>query len=223
MARHLDHAVAQPEHALIQAGRGALIATDAADWSEQLPTLVGQRVSLRDLCLTDAPSLVAHLNTREVERFIAAPPHSVESFENFILWAHAERSYRRYACYAVVPHRMEQPIGVFQLRQVEGAFTTAEWGFALGSAYWGAGYFADAARMVVDFAFDTVGVRRLEARSAVDNARGNGALRKLGAVQEGVLRRAFRKDERLMDAALWTILADEWRQNRALRRPVIVH
>ena len=58
--------------------------------------------------------------------------------------------------------------------------------------------------------------RRLEARSAVDNGRGNGALRKLGAMQEGVLRRAFRKDDRAMDAALWTILSDDWRQLRGL-------
>jgi RimJ/RimL family protein N-acetyltransferase len=112
---------------------------------------------------------------------------------------------------------------VFQLRQIEGGFTTAEWGFALGAQFWGAGYFTDAARLVVDFAVDTVGVRRLEARSAVENGRGNGALRKLGAVQEGVLRRAFRKGEGAMDATLWTILADEWRQARALWSPVLVH
>ena len=77
--------------------------------------------------------------------------------------------------------------------------------------------------MVVDFAFDTVGVCRLEARSAVDNGRGNGALRKLGAVQEGVLRRAFRKDDRVLDAALWTILSDDWRQLRGLWHSAIVH
>ena len=38
---------------------------------------------------------------------------------------------------------------------------------------------------MLDFAFETVGVHRLEARSAVANGRGNGALRKMGAVQEG--------------------------------------
>jgi RimJ/RimL family protein N-acetyltransferase len=139
------------------------------------------------------------------------------------MWAQCERAKGRYACYGVVPHGLSTPVGVFQLRQIEGGFTTAEWGFALGADFWGAGYFTDAARLVVDFAVDTVGVRRLEARSAVENGRGNGALRKLGAVQEGVLRRAFRKGEGAMDATLWTILADEWRQARALWSPVLVH
>jgi RimJ/RimL family protein N-acetyltransferase len=185
--------------------------------------LVGARTSLRELTLADAPSLVAHLSNLEVQRYIAAPPESVEAFENFILWAQLERAHGRYACFGVIPHGMSAPVGVFQLRQIEGRFVTAEWGFVLGSACWGAGYFLDAARLVVDFAVDTVGVRRLEARSAVENKRGNGALRKLGAVQEGVLRRAFRKGDRQLDAALWTILADEWRHYRALRNPVMVH
>lgn len=196
---------------------------EGGDWCEQLPTLVGNRVSLRELSVADAPALVFHLSTIEVQRYIAPPPSTVEAFENFVLWAQSERARGRYACFAVVPHGMSEPIGVFQLRQVEGGFMTAEWGFAIGSAFWGAGFFADAARLVVDFAVDTVGVCRLEARSAVDNRRGNGALRKLGAVQEGVLRRAFRKDDRVMDAALWTILSDEWRQLRGLWHSTILH
>ncbi|MDE3153994.1 MAG: GNAT family N-acetyltransferase, partial [Acidobacteriota bacterium] len=52
---------------------------------------------------------------------------------------------------------------------------------------------------------------RLEARAAVRNGRGNGALRKLGAVQEGVLRRSFLRHGEYLDQVLWTILADEWR------------
>jgi [ribosomal protein S5]-alanine N-acetyltransferase len=204
-------------------GQGAVLAPDVSHWCHQLPSLIGVRTSLRELSIADAPALVAHLNSFEVQRFIAQPPSTVEAFENFIMWAQSERARGRYVCYGVVPHGMSEPIGVFQLRQLEGGFSTAEWGFALGAAFWGSGYFTDAARLVVDFAVDVIGVRRLEARSAMENGRGNGALRKIGAVQEGVLRRAFRKDERLVDAALWTILAEEWRQNRALWSRLIVH
>ena len=62
-------------------------------------------------------------------------------------------------------------------------------------------------RAVAEFAFDTVGVHRLEARAAVKNGRGNGALRKIGAVQEGLLRKSFLKDGEYLDQALWAILA----------------
>lgn len=192
-------------------------------WRQQLPTLAGARVTLRELRLSDAAALLATMTAEEVARFISTPPDTVEGFERFIQWTHRERAHGRYACFAVVPHGMTIPVGIFQLRQLEAGFTTAEWGFALASAFWGSGYFVDGARLVVDFAIDTVGVARLEARSAVANGRGNGALRKLGAVREGVLRRAFRKDGRQLDQALWAILASEWRQAKAVWRPDIVH
>ena len=103
-------------------------------------------------------------------------------------------------------------MGLFQLRTLDpGAFDTAEWGFAMGSAFWGTGLFQEAAVQVIDFAFDVVGVHRLEARAASPNGRGNGALHKLGAVQEGVLRRSFLKDGQFMDQILWAILDIDWR------------
>ena len=61
------------------------------------------------------------------------------------------------------------------------------------------------------FAFDQLAVHRLEARSAVHNGRGNGALRKIGALQEGLLRRSFLKHGTYYDQVLWTILDSDWK------------
>jgi RimJ/RimL family protein N-acetyltransferase len=83
--------------------------------------------------------------------------------------------------------------------------------------------FVEGARLVLNFAFDTVGVQRLEARAAVANGRGNGALRKIGAVQEGVLRRSFLRNGRYHDQVLWSVLAEDWRLQRAARHPGVVH
>jgi RimJ/RimL family protein N-acetyltransferase len=70
--------------------------------------------------------------------------------------------------------------------------------------------FQEAAELVLEFAFDILGVRRLEARAAVKNGRGTGALLKLGAVQEGILRKSFLKDGEYLDQGLFAILHDEW-------------
>jgi RimJ/RimL family protein N-acetyltransferase len=93
----------------------------------------------------------------------------------------------------------------------------AEWGFILGKAYWGTGLFASGAQRVVDFAFDVMGVHRLEARAAVPNGRGNGALMKLGAVREAVLRQSFERHGERLDQHLWGIARDDWRAGRASR------
>jgi ribosomal-protein-alanine N-acetyltransferase len=103
---------------------------------------------------------------------------------------------------------------VFQIRQLEPGFSSAEWGFAIGSPFWGSGLFLEGARTVINFAFGVVGVHRLEARSIASNGRGNAALRKIGALQEGVLRRSFQRNGRFFDQILWSILKEDWSQPR---------
>jgi RimJ/RimL family protein N-acetyltransferase len=192
-----------------------------SNWRQALPVLTGTMVTLRELRLSDAPSLLAMLSTEEVARFISPPPTTVDGFERFIAWTHRERAAGNYVCFGVVPHGMDTAIGIFQVRQLEPGFGTAEWGFAIGSAFWGSGAFMDGAKMVVDFAFDVIGTHRLEARSAVANGRGNGALRKVGALQEGILRKSFLRNGEYLDQTLWTILEDDWRHVQPVCRPVV--
>ncbi|MGE0042366.1 MAG: GNAT family N-acetyltransferase [Vicinamibacterales bacterium] len=191
-------------------------AVQSTDWRAGLPLLTSKGVTLRELEVGDARSLHALLTTEEVARFISPPPTTVEGFEQFILWARRERAEGRYICFAVVPAGMTAAVGLFQVRQLEPSFATAEWGFALGSAFWGSGVFAEAGALVVDYAFEALGVRRLEARAAVANGRGNGALRKLGAVQEGILRRSFERHGQFIDQVLWSILDEDWRETKAV-------
>jgi ribosomal-protein-alanine N-acetyltransferase len=186
----------------------------SSDWKKGLPMLTSGEVTLRELQLSDAPSLFAMLTTEEVARFISPPPTTVHGFERFIIWANAERQAGRYACFAVVPKGLDTAIGIFQVRQLEPGFGNAEWGFAIGSPYWGTGTFEIAAEMVLEFAFETIGVHRLEARAAVRNGRGNGALRKVGATCEGVLRRSFLRNGEYLDQQLWSILDTDWRGMR---------
>jgi RimJ/RimL family protein N-acetyltransferase len=197
--------------------------TVTSNWREALPVLIGKKVTLRELEVADAAALFAMLTPEEVSRFISPPPTTVEGFERFIIWARAERAAGRYACFAVVPHGMSTAVGLFQVRQLEAGFLTAEWGFALGSAFWGKGMFIDGGHLMVDFAVEALNVGRLEARACVANGRGNGALRKLGAVQEGVLRRSFLKNGQYLDQMLWSILADEWRQAKAVWGQGVIH
>jgi RimJ/RimL family protein N-acetyltransferase len=195
----------------------------ATNWKNALPVMAGTTFTLRELRAEDAPTLLAMLTTEEVSRFISPPPTTVEGFQRFIAWTHRERMAGNYACFAIVPQGMTTAIGIFQVRSLEPGFGTAEWGFAMGSQFWGSGIFAEGARLVLDFAFDVIGARRLEARAAVANGRGNGALRKIGAVQEGLLRRSFLRNGQHHDQVLWGILAEDWRLQRVAQQPAVAH
>ena len=190
-----------------------------SDWQRALPVLRGARVVLRELRASDAASLFAMLSADEVARFISPPPTTVSGFEQFIAWTLRQRSAGTYACFAVTVRGYDTAIGIFQMRQIDADFRTAEWGFAIGSPFWGTGVFREGADLMLDFAFETVGVYRLEARASVQNGRGNAALRKMGAVKEAILRKSFLRNGEQVDQVLYAILEDEW---RAMTRPPIV-
>ena len=188
-------------------------------WRQGLPVLTGSLATLRDLQASDAPSLLAMLAADEVAQFISVPPSDLAGFEVFIAKMNLRRLSGEAVSFAVVPAGQDAAVGLFQVRQIEPGFGSAEWGFAIGSAYWGSGIFLEGARLVADFAFEVLGAHRLEARSAIRNGRGNAALRKLGAVQEGILRRSFLRNGEYLDEMLWSILDEDWRQAKAVWGP----
>lgn len=197
--------------ALIEPRNGAV----SSDWRQGLPRLDGRLATLREVEPADGPHLLTALATPEVMRFLSPPPQSLERFAGFIESTRIERHAGRYAGFAVVPHGVDHAVGVVQLRQLEPNFRTAEWGVALGAAWWGRGLFLDAARQVLEFAFTELGVERLEARVAAGNARGNRAVEKLGAVAEGLLRQSLLvADGTRHDQVLWSWLGEDWRRTR---------
>jgi RimJ/RimL family protein N-acetyltransferase len=195
----------------------------AGDWRSALPALTGAMVTLREMRMSDAPALFAALSSEQVSRFISPPPANVHGFEQFIGWSQRQRAAGQYICFAVVPNGSDVPVGIFQIRSLEPAFGTSEWGFAIAEEFWGSGIFMDGARLVLDFAFNIVGVRRLEARAACKNGRGMGALRKIGAVQEGLLRRSLLRNGEYLDQTLWTIIAEEWFEGTTIGAAIVVH
>jgi len=188
------------------------------DW---LPVLEGRHVVLRTLRPSDAASLHGLLTAPEVARFVSSPPATVDAFEKFIVKANRQRS-SKYICYAVTLKGSDVAIGLFQIRETEPNFQAAEWGFAIGSAFWGTGVFTESAQLVLQFVFLTLGVHRLEARAAVRNGRGGRALQKMGAVQEGVLRKSFVCNGQYLDQVLYAIIKDDWCASREIGRPALV-
>jgi RimJ/RimL family protein N-acetyltransferase len=183
-------------------------------WRRLSPLLRGPGVSLRELRLSDAQALAAILEPRDAMSLVASPPATISQWAALVERAQEDRARGESLTLGVVPDGYASPIGIFHVRQVEPEFGSAEWSFALGRPFWGAGVFFAGAPVLIDFVFDVLAARRLEARVSVRNGRGNGALRKLGAVQEALVRSAVMEHGDPVDQVLWAIVADEWRARR---------
>jgi RimJ/RimL family protein N-acetyltransferase len=184
-----------------------------SDWRTELPALTAKLVSLREPTLRDAEALLVLLSIDDAPRFGIDGPISLLAAQRLV-----ERSIRdRIAgvgfTYVITVNGARTIVGLLQVRQLDPTFDSAEWACALLPAARGTGAFLEAVRLGGSFAFGEVGVRRLEARVTLANGRGNGALKKLGAVQEGVLRRSLPRGGEYLDQALWSMLKEDWRDH----------
>lgn len=187
-------------------------------WRQALPRLTGTIVALREVVPSDGPALYELLADPRVSAHMSAPPPSIRAFEGFIAWARGQREAGHGFCYGIVPHGLQDAVGIIQLRTVEPTCGVAELGFAIGAAFWSTGVFVEAADLLARFAFETIGTHRLEARVTPANGRGNGVLQKLGANVEAVLSKSLPRGGRFEEQFLWSLTAEEWKQ-RTLDRP----
>ena len=182
----------------------------ASNWRTELPTLAGRVVVLREIGPQDLDSLVDLLSLSDATRFGLDERVGELSAPELIERAVRDRAAGLSVTYAVTIATARTVVGVVQVRQLDPSFEAAEWECTLTPSSRGSGVFLEAARLVGSFAFGTLGAHRLEARVLLRNGRANGALRKLGAAQEGVLRRSIRRDGEYFDQVLWSMLKEDW-------------
>jgi RimJ/RimL family protein N-acetyltransferase len=182
-------------------------------WRAELPILSGRTVTLREPISQDLGPLVDLLSVSDAARFCIDEPVSEVAVQMLIERASRDRNAGRAFTYVITLTSQRAVVGLIQVRQLDPLFEAAEWECTIAPSSRGLGIFVEAARLVGSLAFGTIGTHRLEARVPIQNGRANGALKKLGAVQEGILRRSARRGEEYIDQVLWSMLKDDWGQN----------
>jgi RimJ/RimL family protein N-acetyltransferase len=167
-------------------------------------------VTLRELTPQDVWPLIELISNADASRFGLDEPVGDVDARAFIDRTIRDRRAGLSFTYAVVQNGSRTVVGLVQVRQLEPSFETAECEGTLALSVRGTGIFLEGARLVGSFAFGTVGARRVEVRALLQDGRANGALLKLGAVHEGVLRRSVRRRGEYLDQALWSLLKDDW-------------
>jgi RimJ/RimL family protein N-acetyltransferase len=180
------------------------------NWRNELPPLTGRSVVLREIAPQDLRPVVDLLSLADASRFGMDDRVSEMSARELIERAVRDRVSGVAFTYAITLAGSRTVVGILQVRQLDPTFEAAEWECTLGPAARGSGIFIEAARLVGSFVFGTLGTHRLEARVLLQNGRANGALRKLGAAQEGVLRRSIRRNGEYFDQVLWSMLKEDW-------------
>jgi RimJ/RimL family protein N-acetyltransferase len=180
------------------------------EWRQQLPSLTAKLVTLREPTASDLRPLMDLLLLADASRFAIDEPVSEFAVQQMLDRVANDRRLGVAFTYVVTITSTRAIVGLVQARQIDLSWESAEWECTLAPSWRGTGVFMEAARLVGSFAFGTIGVHRLEARVLLQNGRANGALRKLGAVQEGILRESIRHGNDYLDQVLWSVLKEDW-------------
>jgi RimJ/RimL family protein N-acetyltransferase len=181
------------------------------DWRQVLPTLTASTVTLREPWAQDLRVLVELLSLPDASRFGVGDTVTELGVQKLIDRVRRERSTGLSFTYAITLGATRLVVGLVQVRQLDQGFEAAECDMTLAPSARGTMAFVETARLVGSFAFGTIGMHRIESRVLTQNGRANGALRKMGAVQEGVLRRSVHRGGDYRDQVLWSLLKEDWR------------
>ena len=180
-------------------------------WTRRLPTLEGSAMTLRELELSDVPALFDALESSDIDVSFEPAPSSRDELLRYISWVRLQRTKGRAAGFAIVPRGVGQAAGLLQVGRADFAGAVAEWGIVLARSQRGTGVASEAARLMAGFAFETLGVHRLETRASGISPGSISLLRKLGAVREAHLRQSFAYGCAVVDDDLWAIIESDWR------------
>jgi RimJ/RimL family protein N-acetyltransferase len=188
-------------------------------WTDDVPPLHGDLTTLREVAASDVYTLFTLFSDPAVTAYMAPPPPTLAKFAGFVEWSHQQRAQGHGVCFGIVPHGMTAAVGILQVR-LEPTSSNAEWGFVVSAHFWSTGLFSDAANVLVEFAFTTMHVERLEARIALRNRRAHGAVQKLGARFETTLAGSSPRGIPRDPESVWTLREHDWRnRTRDVRVP----
>ena len=175
------------------------------------PTLHTPRLRLRPITSADADDLYALHSDTYVLRYWDSPPWADPSrAAGFI--ATSEQIAGEGSGARVVLERTSDGafLGWCGLTRWNPDFRSASLGFCLHAAAWGHGYATEAARALLQWAFDTLDLNRVQAEADTRNHASARVLEKLGFVREGTLREDCIVNGEVSDSWVYGLLRREW-------------
>ena len=117
-------------------------------------------------------------------------------------------------CWAVTFKGHDKMIGKCILFQFSQQNHRAEIGYLLNREYWRQGLMHQALEAVIDFAFNTLDIHRIEADVDTENTGSLGLLEKLGFTREGLFRERWFVYHEWQDSVMLGLLKQDWKSRK---------
>lgn len=175
-------------------------------------TLKTKRLILRKFVVDDYNDMFNNWATDErVTRFLTWLPHESPQVTRQLLESWCS-SYDNENTYNWAIELGGKVIGGISIVRLSEKSEYAELGYCMSHKFWNKGLMTEAARAVIDFLFNEVGVHRVSIAHAVKNPASGRVAQKCGLTYEGTKRECFKSSlGEFLDIANYGILKHEWK------------
>ncbi len=176
------------------------------------PILTTERLTLRKILKSDTEDYYEFASDPAVTKYLLWKPHNSFNFTRHYL-SYLQGRYRSGEFYdwGIVDAASGKLIGTCGFTSFDFDNNSAEVGYVLHRKWWHRGIAAEALTRVLAFGFDTLELRRIEARYMVGNDNSRHVMEKVGMTFEGVKRDSLLLDGVYISVGTCAVLSDEFK------------
>ena len=177
-----------------------------------MPTLKTERLILRPFSLADAKDVQRLAGDVSIAKTTLTIPHPYEDgmAEEWIGTHQKDYDEGTQVVFAIVSQGDNELIGAIGLSSIKREFENAELGYWIGVEFWNKGYCTEAARAVLKYGFEKLGLNRIHAHHFGSNSASGKIMQKIGMAYEGKMRQHIKKWDKFEDAEFYGILRSEF-------------
>ena len=180
-----------------------------------MPTLETPRLILRRIVMSDAKDIFAYSCDEEVARHVLwSAQESVSEAKEYCRFMMRKYRNDEPSSWGIIEKKTNRLVGTIGFMDYSEDNASAEVGYSLAHWLWNGGYMTEALSCVIDYAFETMELNRIEAQHELTNPSSGRVMEKCGMRREGVLRQRLYNKGRYVDVALYAILRSDPRPER---------
>lgn len=178
--------------------------------------LEDERAMLRPIALADY-DLLKEFAVKEPDlwTYSLVPAGSESLMQAYLQTALRERQEEKTYAFLVFDKKYQQYAGSTRFYDIQVVQKALQLGYTwYGKAFQGTGLNKHCKYLLLQFAFETLEMERVEFRADNDNKRSIAAMKSIGCTVEGILRsNTFKSDGSRRDSIILSILKSEWRSH----------
>jgi RimJ/RimL family protein N-acetyltransferase len=175
--------------------------------------IITKRLVLQKFGSKDIYDFAEGLNNLKITKWFIAVPHPY-TLKDAKKWCKDSGKSKKDLHLTIKLKDERKVIGAIGIHKIDNFQKTATVGYWINEKYWKKGYGTEALNATLEYAFEKLKLRRIEAGVLIGNPSSGKLLLKFGAIQEGLKRKAIRckADGKIKDEIIYGILKEDWKK-----------